>query len=119
MKHYFEELMGTQGVLGLLLLSPEGAVHYKADPANLLLARPVDEIAVQLVSALTDAIQEVDMVFSEQRVYLRWTPLGPLLVLLTRTAPIAMVRLHCDTLIPTLKPPERASGLKRFFGKWR
>jgi hypothetical protein len=38
---------------------------------------------------------------------------------LTITAPIAMVRLQCDTLIPTLKLPGHASGLKRLFGKWR
>ena len=119
MKQHFNDLLSTQGVLGLMLLSPEGGVLFKEDPSNLLLSKPVDEIAMQLVGSLTDAVQEVDMVFSERRLYLRWTPAGPLLLLLSTTAPIAMVRLHCDTLIPNLDPPRRTSGLKRFFGKWR
>jgi hypothetical protein len=119
MQHYFNDLLGTDGVLGLLLLSFKGEVLYKADPSQLLQTRWVDEIAVELTDALTGAVQEADMVFSKRRVYLRRTPLGPLLVILTLTAPIAMVRLHCDMLIPTLKPPKRTSGLKRIFGNWR
>jgi hypothetical protein len=119
MQQYFNDLLATDGVLGLMLLSFKGEMLYKADPSQLLQTRSVDEIAVQLTDALTDAVQEADMVFSRRRVYLRRTPVGPLLIILTLGAPIAMVRLHCDTLIPTLKPPKRASGLKRLLGKWR
>jgi hypothetical protein len=119
MRQYFKALLETEGVLGLMLLSPKGRVVFKADPSNLFLTGIVDEIAMGLVGSLTDAIQEADMVFSERRIYLRWTHIGPLLIVLTITAPIAMVRLQCDTLIPTLKPPGRANGLMRLFSKWR
>jgi hypothetical protein len=119
MQQYFNDLLGTDGVLGLMLLSFKGEVLYMADPSQLLQAHPVDEIAVQLTDALTDTVQEADMVFSNRRVYLRRTPVGPLLIILTLAAPIAMVRLHCDTLIPTLQPPKHGGGFKRFFGKWR
>lgn len=119
MQQYFNDLLGTDGVLGLMLLSFKGEVLYKADPSQLLQARSADEIAVELTDALTDAVQEADMVFSKRRVYLRRTPVGPLLIILSLAAPIAMVRLHCDTLIPALRLPKRASGLKRIFGKWR
>ena len=119
MKQYFQALLETEGVLGLMQLSPEGEVLYKADPSEILLAGPVDEIAIDLVDTMGGSVQEADMVFSERRVYLRQTPIGPLLIFLALTAPIAMVRLHCDTLIPTLKAPKRTSGLKRFFSKWR
>lgn len=119
MEQYFKNLLGTEGVLGLILFSPEGEVLYKSDPATIPLGGAVDKVALELVRSLTVAVQEVDIVFSQQRVYLRQTPAGPLLVFLTALASIAMVRLHCDTLIPTIKPPSRAGGLKRFFGKWR
>jgi hypothetical protein len=119
MKQYFNDLMATDGVLGVMLLSPEGEVLYKNDPSNLLLLGTVDAIALDLVNAMTDSVQEADMVFRERRLYLRKTPLGPLLILLASTAPIAMVRLHCDTLVPTLKSPKRAGGLKSLFSRWR
>jgi hypothetical protein len=119
MQQYFTELLGTDGILGLMLLSPAGNVLYKADPSQLLRGRSVDDIAVELVNALADTVQEVDMLFAQKRVYLRRTPIGPLLIVLAPTASIARVRLHCDTLIPTLKPPKSASGLRRFFSKWR
>lgn len=119
MKQYFKDLLGTEGVLGLLLFSLEGEVLYKSDPATFHLGGTVDKVALELVRTLTVAVQEVDMIFSQQRVYLRQTPAGPLLVFLTSAASIAMVRLHCDTMVPSLKPPGRAGGLKRFFGKWR
>ncbi|MEJ2642774.1 MAG: hypothetical protein P8010_24755 [Desulfosarcinaceae bacterium] len=119
MQQYFNDLLGTDGVLGLMLLSFQGEVLYKADPSQLLQTGTVDKIAMELTDTLTDAVQEADMVFSRRRVYLRRTPIGPLLIILTLAAPIALVRLHCDTLIPSLKPPKRAGGLKRLFGKWR
>jgi len=119
MEKQFKDLLETEGVLGLTLLSPEGKVLHKADPSNILLAGSVDEIALELVHSLTDSTREADMVFSERRVYLRRTPIGSLLIFLTLTAPVAMVRLHCDTLIPTLKSPKPTRGLWRFFGKWR
>ena len=119
MKQNFKDLLGTEGVLGLILFSLEGEVLYKSDPATISLGGAVDKVALELVQSLTAAVQEADMVFSQQRVYLRQTPAGPPLVFLTSIASIAMVRLHCDTLIPTIKSPGRAGGLKRFFGKWR
>jgi hypothetical protein len=117
MQHYFNDLLGTDGVLGLMLLSFKGEMLYKADPSQVLHMGPVDQIAVELTNSLTDKVQEADMIFSRRRVYFRRTPVGPLLIILTLSAPIAMVRLHCDTLIPTLKAPKRVGGLKRLFGK--
>ncbi|MDJ0780407.1 MAG: hypothetical protein QNJ22_00470 [Desulfosarcinaceae bacterium] len=119
MKQHFEDLLGTDGVLGLMLLSFEGEVVFTADPTNLLQAASVVDVALELSRSLTDATQEADMVFRNLRVYLRKTPAGPLLVILAPTAPIAMVRLHCDTLIPNLNPQEPTSGLKRLLGLWR
>jgi hypothetical protein len=119
MRQNFKDLLGTEGVLGLILFSLEGEVLYKSDPATTPLGGAVDKVALELVRTLTVAVQEADMIFSQQRVYLRQTPAGPLLVFLTSIASIAMVRLHCDTLVPSLKPPGRTGGLKRFFGKWR
>lgn len=116
MKKHFKDLLGTEGVLGLILFSSEGNVLYKSDPTNIPLGEAVDRVALELVRSLTVAVQEVDMVFGQQRVYLRQTAAGPLMICLAAMAPIAMVRLHCDTLIPTIKPP-RKSGLGRFFGK--
>jgi hypothetical protein len=119
MKQYFKALLETRGVLGLMLLSPEGKVLFKEDLSNVSLAGPVAELAMQLVGSLPATIKEADMLFSEQRVYLRWTHIGPLFVFLATSAPIAMTRLHCDTLVPNLKLPKRTGGLKRFIDKWR
>lgn len=114
MKRLFAELMQTIGISGVVVLTQDGKVLHQ----NYL----DDELAEQLPEALLHSfietlgiVQEADIIFSRRRVYVRRIQDGFLLVLMLPNAPMAMVRLQIDTLIPQLESATRYRGLKRFF----
>jgi len=111
MDHVFKDLMDIKEVHGVVLRDFGGEVEYQNfrnnitfDPERL---KPILDALVQ--------IQEADVVFANQRIYLRRSAAGHLLVVMARNVPIAMVRLHCDMIIPSLKPAKKRSS-KGFWG---
>ena len=115
MKNLFKDILSMDGVKGVLLLSIQGEVLYResggdgnSDPAK------VDW--KNILSTLKGA-RETDLVFDQGRVYIRRTDLGYLLIPMSNTASVAMLRLNCDILLPSLKPAKGSRSLKRFFKK--
>jgi len=62
-------------------------------------------------------MRETDLVFKQGRIYIRRTDIGYLVVLMGLFVPIAMMRLQCDILLPSLKPAKAAKGIRRLFKK--
>lgn len=60
-------------------------------------------------------IREADVVFEHQRIYIRRSEIGYLIILMDIYAPIAMVRLNCDIILPQLKNKKGSKGFMRFF----
>ncbi|MGM0451917.1 MAG: hypothetical protein ACQERN_01970 [Thermodesulfobacteriota bacterium] len=103
MKDIFKDVLGVEGVHGVIVLSAEGA---------LLMTRFVpafqdEESAVDqadwphFLSELGD-VAEAEFVFDQRRIYVRRSQAGFLLVVLDDIAPISMVRLNCEILLPAL-----------------
>ncbi len=61
-------------------------------------------------------VQEADIIFARRRVYVRRISSGFLLVLMLPNAPMAMVRLQVDTLMPQLESSFKNKGIGRLFG---
>lgn len=111
MDQFFKDLLDINEVHGVILRDFGGEVEYQNfrnsisfDPERL---KPILDSLVQ--------IQEADIIFANLRIYLRRSAAGHLLVVMARTVPIAMVRLHCDMIIPSLKPARKRSS-KGFWG---
>ena len=49
-------------------------------------------------------MRETDLIFEKGRLYIRRTDIGYLVILIGLFVPIAMMRLQCDILLPSLKP---------------
>ena len=103
-------------VNGCLLISHDGQIHY----SHFLASMPKDPTQFQwrdFIKTL-DGIKEADILFENTRLYLQRAPIGYLIVLMENFADVAMIRLQCEVLVPTLKP-QAAKGLRRLFSKNR
>lgn len=115
MKNLFKDVLSMEGVNGLLLLSLDGDMIYNDLTADVAAqARRVDWKS--FISAL-DGVRETDVLFEAGRMYIRKTDVGYLLVLMNLTTSVAMLRLNCDILLPSLKPAKSTKKLSRFFKK--
>ena len=115
MKELFTDILNMQGVRGVLLLSLKGAILYQETTVEGM-PDPAKVNWKNILSTL-DGIRETDLAFDQGRVYIRKTDLGYLLVPMSNQASVAMLRLNCDILLPSLKPAKGTRGLKRLFKK--
>ena len=115
MRELFNDILNIDGVKGLMLLSFTGEIIF----------RELDHVAHEnvenrdwrlFIESLAD-VRETDLIFEKGRLYTRRTDIGYLVVLLGSFVPIAMIRLQCDILLPSLKPVKAAKGIRRFFNK--
>jgi hypothetical protein len=118
MKKAFDDLLHTKGVLGVVLLSLNSKVLYKEYSGGRIEDRLPDEAWRQFAETL-DQVKEADIIYHLRRIYLRRTADQILLVLMETDAPMAMIRLKTDTILPQLPRMQKATGLGRFFKRWK
>ncbi len=111
----FNEILSLDDVKGVMVLSVEGRVllEQMIDPA-LKKVKAESEDWGPFLRAL-DGIREADFLLANLRIYIRQSAGGYILVLMGHFAPIAMVRLNCDIVLPSLKQAHASKGLGRFF----
>jgi len=117
MEEKFKDILNTEKVKGVILISSDGKIVFKK--FNLALENETEEMDWSSAVNVLSNVREADLVFENHRIYLRKTPVGHLFVLIGNYGPMAMVRLHCDLLLPTLKKKSAAKGLGRWFRKKR
>lgn len=113
MKDILSDVLGINGVNGVILLSETGEIVFDSMEEN----RPkVNQKYIKwkkLIDVLGQS-READFVFENGRIYLRQTLEGYLVISMQLFASIAMVKLNCDILLPNLKK-EKSKGIKGFF----
>ena len=102
MKDLFKEILTTDEVEGVMLFSFDGKLIFKE------VLSPVPEGFAKgdwwrLIIESMEDVSEADIVFEKCQIYMRKTDVGFLIVLMGIFAPLAMVRLNCDILTPSLK----------------
>jgi hypothetical protein len=115
MRDLFRDILSLEGVKGVVLFSMEGDVVFK-EFSQSLEAEPDHRDWRPLLQSL-EGIRETDLLFEKGRLYIRRTEIGYLFVLAGLFAPIAMLRLNCDILLPSLKSTQKTKGLLRLFRK--
>ena len=115
MRELFNDILNIDGVKGLMLLSFTGEIVFWE--LNHVVHENVENRDWRLfIESLAD-VRETDLIFEKGRLYIRRTDIGYLVVLMGSFVPIAMIRLQCDILLPSLKPVKAAKGIRRFFKK--
>ena len=115
MQELFKDILGTEGVKGLMLFS------FAGDPVYIEFNQaPPDGVESRdwrvFIESLT-GMRETDLIFKKGRLYIRRTDAGYLVILMGFFVPIAMMRLQCDILLPSLKPAKSTKGIRRLFKK--
>ena len=115
MRELFKDILSIEGVKGLIVLSFGGDLVFKEfrHPVNEKLQKKDWSLFIESLAGM----RETDLIFKNGRLYIRKTDIGYLIVLLGLFVPIAMMRLQCDILLPSLKSAKPGKGIKRLFRK--
>jgi hypothetical protein len=116
MDELFQDILEIKGVTGVMLLGLQGEPVYRKfnSPQSRELSK---KNWAEFVEDL-NPIQEAEVVFEHILVYIIKVTAGYLFVLMKRSAPIGLVRLNCNVLLPALNQPhDKPKGLGRFFKK--
>ena len=115
MQELFRDVLNLTGIRGVILMSFDGKLifkHSKNSDGDIY-----DKWSWKRFVAILEGIKETDLIYEKCRMYIRRSDLGYLLVIMEHQAPIGMLRLNCDIILPSLKPMNSSKGLKRFFKK--
>ncbi len=115
MRNLFKDILNTDGVKGILLLSFNGSLIFKEFLSNDL-KEPQNVNWKRFISSL-NGVRETDLVFDKGRIYIRKSEVGYLLIPMEINTSVAMIRLNCDIVLPLLKPAKSSKRLKRLFKK--
>ncbi len=113
MKDIFKDVMAIEGVHGLMVISNEGSVmlnrfspDFRREEEKLL------QINWEPFTIEMSNIKDAELVYDSARFYIKKSDVGFLIVIIGDNAPISMVRLNCEVLLPLLAKIQPAS--KRF-----
>jgi len=115
MRELFKDILKMEGVKGLMVFSFAGDPVYKE--FNQALPEGIESRDWRLIIESLDGMRETDLIFKKGRLYIRRTDIGYLVILVGLFVPIAMMRLQCDILLPSLQPAKAAKGIRRLFKK--
>ena len=115
MRELFNDILNIEGVKGLMLLSFAGDIIFRE--LNHIVRDDVENRDWRPFIESLAGLRETDLIFEKGRLYIRRTDIGYLVVLMGSFVPIAMMRLQCDILLPSLKPAKATKGIRRFFKK--
>jgi hypothetical protein len=116
MKELFKDILGLDGVRGVMLFGADGSILFQSLMAE---GQGFDtrKLDFQKLTALLGRVREADLVFQSGRIYVRKSEIGYILIVLEAMVSIAMVKLNCDILLPMLKADKLAKARKSFFRK--
>jgi hypothetical protein len=115
MRELFNDILNMEGVKGLMMFSFAGEPVYKE--FNQAQPEGIESRDWSLFIESLAGMRETDLIYKKGRLYIRKTDIGYLVVLMGLFVPIAMMRLQCDILLPSLKPAKATKGIRRLFKK--
>ena len=115
MHELFDDILNIDGVNGIMLFGPSGDLLFKEFSVSLETASEKQDW--RLIIESLEGMRETDLIFEKGRIYIRKTEIGYLVVLMALYVPIAMIRLNCDIILPSLQPAKRSRKIGRFFKK--
>jgi len=115
MQDLFKDILKMEGIKGLMMFSLAGDPVYKE--FNQAQPQGIESRDWSLFIESLAGMRETDLIFQKGRLYIRRTDIGYLVVLMGLFVPIAMMRLQCDILLPSLKPSKAVKGIRRLFKK--
>jgi len=103
MKDIFKDVMGIEGVHGLMVVSSEGSVMLsKFSPDFREEEGKLSQINWEPFTIEMGSIKDAELIYDSARFYIKKSETGFLIVIIGDNAPISLVRLNCEILLPLL-----------------
>ncbi len=120
MKEIFSELNTIDNVNASLFFSDNGSlIFYWEKKGGDFDIEAIEKYSLSLdwgiIRKKFEEISEAELLFSKKRIYLRKVSTGFVVILMGLMAPIEVVRLSVDLIIPELESIKKTKGLGRFF----
>ena len=116
MKTVFRDILDIENVHGVMVLSFDGKTVYQ--DFNPTIPAMIDPIDRPTLTELLQGTDEAEIVFDRCVFYVIKSSGGYVMVVMGRQAPVAMVRLNCSIILPSLDPQKlKPKGLARFFSR--
>ena len=109
----FNDILNIEGVKGAMLFSFSGEPVFKRFTSDI--AQDPEQQNWKRFIELLGGVRETDLIFEKGRLYIRKTDVGYLIILMSLFVPMAILRLNCDILLPSLTPTKSSRGWSRFF----
>ncbi|MGD8523260.1 MAG: hypothetical protein PVF56_19085 [Desulfobacterales bacterium] len=113
MQDIFRDILSIDGVKGVMVLSFTGDLVFEKFTSKI--PRNSDNMNWSQFIAALGGMRETDLIFEKGRIYMRRTDIGYLLIFVGLFVPMAMLRLNCDILLPSLKPGKSNKRWSRLF----
>jgi len=118
MADIFKDVIGIDGVYGVLFFTEAGDLSLSQFTSDF----QSDEEQIKAVdwpSMIKElsGITEAEVMFDDGRFYIRKTNSGYLMVALDDHAPMSMVRLNCEVLLPALDKHRSGKGIGQLLRK--
>jgi hypothetical protein len=103
MKDIFKDIMGIEGVHGLMVVSSEGSILLSKFASDFrgeeekLSGINWEPFAIEMGN-----VKDAELIYDRARFYIKRSETGFLIVMIGDNAPISMVRLNCEILLPQL-----------------
>jgi hypothetical protein len=113
MRDLFERILNEDDIKGVVLLSRDGKVlfHEFLDAVR----HNLREVALLATIPVLGKAKEVEILYENDRIYMRIFPEGLVLVWMGAFARVAMTRLSCEVLVPSLGKALSSKGWRRLF----
>lgn len=118
MKELFKEIMAIEDIHGVLFLSHEGETIFKEFNVPVPKEKEMHDSWHKIVKSF-NGIREADLLLEKVRVYIRRSNMSYLVVIMGSFASAAMVRLSCDTILPSLSDAKAGKGFRQVFKRRR
>jgi len=113
MRDLFARILDEDDIKGVILLSRAGDVifHEVLGDAR----HGLREVALLATTSVLGKAKEVEVLYENDRIYMRMFPEGLIVVWMGAFARVAMIRLSCAVLVPSLGKALSSKGWRRLF----
>lgn len=115
MKELLKDILEIEGVNGVLILLDDGEILFKEISSTTSVK--FDGMNWSSFIDLIGEFREIELIYEKGLIYARKIEFGFILVFIEIYVQIAMIRLNCDIVLPSLKNLKSNKKYKKLFKK--
>ena len=115
MRELMKDVIEIEGVNGVLIISDEGETLFKEISSNISVK--FEEVNWNFFIDSIREFREIELIYEKGLIYVRKIEFGFILVLIELYVQIAVIRLNCDIVLPSLQNLKSNKKYKKLFKK--